>query len=128
MNTDFSVIDYLEFGQATVDVTSSDALPPVKRHYVRQANELLYGIDKIHFLGEHPSVYFKSVPHFQKETLDELAKVQKSIWNQGKVPFLYVESPTEIRVYNGFDKPINPRDKGQTISNLQTVASVATRR
>ena len=119
MNTDFSVIDYLEFSKGVLDVETNAVLPPVKRHYVRQAKELLYGIDKIHFLGEHPSVYFKSVPNFQKEVLDELTKVQRSIWNQGKVPFLYVESPTEIRVYNGFDKPINPRDNSQTLSNLQ---------
>lgn len=123
MTADFSVIDFLDFSLGVCDLESNDLQSPVKRHYVRQANELLYGIDKVHFLGEHPSVYFKSVPDFQKEVLTDLAKVQKSIWNQGKVPFLVVESPTEIRVYNGFDKPINPRDTHQNISNLELIKS-----
>ena len=117
---EFSTIDYLEFTKGIIDVnTNTDTLPPVKRHYVGQAKTLLYGIDKIHFLGEQPGVYFKAVPHFQEETLVELAKVQKSVWNQGKVPFLLVESPTEIRVYNGFEKPINPNDENADIKQLE---------
>lgn len=117
---EFSTIDYLEFTKGIIDVnTDTDTLPPVKRHYVGQAKTLLYGIDKIHFLGEQPGVYFKAVPHFQEETLIELAKVQKSVWNQGKVPFLLVESPTEIRVYNGFEKPINLNDENTDIKQLE---------
>ena len=62
---DFSVIDYLEFGKGVIDVNSNtDTLSPVKRHYVEQANNLLYGIDNVHFLGEQPAIYFKSVPNF----------------------------------------------------------------
>jgi hypothetical protein len=119
MNSGFSTVDYLEFGKGVLDTDTYETLPPVKRHYIRQANELLYGIDKIHFLGDHPSAYFKSVPNFQADVLHDLAKVQKSIWNQGKVPFLIVESPTEIRIYNGFDKPVNPKDTHQNISSLE---------
>jgi hypothetical protein len=37
-------------------------------------------------LGEHPAVYFKSVPNFESTVLSELTKVHKSIWNQGKAP------------------------------------------
>lgn len=115
-----SIIDYLEFGKGVIDVNSNtDTLPPVKRHYVEQANNLLHGIDKVHFLGEQPAIYFKSVPNFKEEVLEDLAKVQKSIWNQGKAPFLCVESPTEIRIYNGFDKPINPNDDSQNVESLE---------
>ena len=121
MTANFSVIDFLDFSLGVCDLEHNDLQSPVKRHYVRQAKELLYGIDKVHFSGEHPSVYFKSVPNFQKEVLNDLAKVQKSIWNQGNVPFLVVESPTEIRVYNGFDKPINPRDAHQYIVHLELI-------
>ncbi len=119
MAADFSVIDDLDFSLGVCDLESNDLQSPVKRHYVRQATDLLYGIDKIHFAGEDPSVYFKSVPNFQPDVLKDLAKVQKSIWNQGKVPFLYVESPTEIRIYNGFEKPINPNDTHQNITSLE---------
>ena len=58
MDTDFSIVDYLEFSKGVLEVETNDNLLPVKRHYVRQAKELLFGIDTIHFLGEHPSVYF----------------------------------------------------------------------
>jgi 16S rRNA G966 N2-methylase RsmD len=117
---DFSTIDFLDFSKGVIDVHSNtDTLPPVKRHYVEQANNLLHGIDKVHFLGEQPAIYFKSVPNFQEEVLKDIAKVQKSIWNQGKAPLLYVESPTEIRIYNGFDKPINPNDKSQNVESLE---------
>ena len=119
MTADFSVIDFLDFNLGVCDLESNDFQSPVKRHYVRQAKELLFGIDKIHFAGEDPSVYFKSVSNFQLDVLNDLAKVQKSIWNQGKVPFLYVESPAEIRIYNGFDKPINPKDAHQNITSLE---------
>ena len=119
MDFNFSLIDDLGFGLSVCDLENNNQQSPVKRHYVRQVKELLFGIDKIHFSGEEPSVYFKSVSNFQPDTLANLAKVQKSVWNQGKVPFLYVESPTEIRIYNGFDKPINPNDKQQDIENLE---------
>lgn len=118
MTDNLSVIDLLDFSVGVYDLKNDSPTSPVIRHYVRQAKELLYGIDKVHFVGEHPSVYFKAVPNFQEDILNELAKVQKSIWNQGKVPFLQVESPTEIRIYNGFDKPINPSEN-QDISQLQ---------
>lgn len=94
-------------------------LSPVQNFYIKQAKNVLYGIDKVNFSGQFPSVYFKSVPNFQPNVLNDIAKVQKSIWNQGKVPFLYVESPAEIRVYNGFDKPINPEDIHQNIKSLE---------
>jgi hypothetical protein len=115
---DFSIMDYLGFSNSVFVADIDNTLPLVKRHYVRQAKELLFGIDKIHFLGEHPAVYFKSVPNFETIVLRELTKVHKSIWNQGKAPFLFVESPTEIRVYNGFEKPIYPKDTQQQLESL----------
>ncbi|MEO0044653.1 MAG: hypothetical protein RL329_4102, partial [Bacteroidota bacterium] len=116
---DFSITDYLGFSNSVFVADIDNTLPLVKRHYVRQAKELLFGIDKIHFLGEHPAVYFKSVPNFETIVLRELTKVHKSIWNQGKAPFLFVESPTEIRVYNGFEKPIYPKDAQQQLESLE---------
>ena len=118
MTANFSVIDFLDFSLGVCDLEHNDLQSPVKRHYVREANKLLYGIDKVYFSGEYPSVYFKSVPDFQKEVLDDLAKVQKSIWNQGRVPFLYVESLTEIRIFNCYEKPVLERDKEHTIEDI----------
>jgi hypothetical protein len=55
---DFSIMDYLGFSNSVFVADVDNTLPLVKRHYVRQAKELLFDIDKIHFLGEHPAVYF----------------------------------------------------------------------
>jgi hypothetical protein len=119
MNMDFSIMDYLGFSSSVFVTDIDNTLPLVKRHYVRQAKELLFDIDKIHFLGEHPAVYFKMVPNFETVVLGELTKVHKSIWNQSKAPFLFVESPTEIRVYNGFEKPLHTKDTQQQLSQLE---------
>ncbi len=118
MTADFSVIDLLDFSLGVCDLESNDLQSPVKRHYVREAEQFLLSIDKIYFSGEYPSVYFKSVPDFSPDVEKELLKSQKSIWNQGRVPFLYVESPTEIRIFNCYEKPVFERDKDRTIKDI----------
>ncbi len=118
MATNFSVIDDLDFSLGVCDLDHNDQQSPVKRHYVRQAELFLFDIDKIYFSGEYPSVYFKSVTDFSTEIEKSILKIQKSIWNQGKVPFLYVESPTEIRIFNCYEKPVFDRDKDRTIKDI----------
>ncbi|MGA0559456.1 HsdM family class I SAM-dependent methyltransferase [Larkinella sp. VNQ87] len=110
MITDFSIIEQLDF-TVTVDVhADSSELSALKRHYVQQAKRFDddgEGIDKIYFSGEYPSVYFKSVPAFTPDIIQSVVRIQRKVWNQGNVPFLYVESPVEVRVYNCYDTPRN---------------------
>ena len=63
-------------------------------------------IDKIHFSGKYPTVFFKEVKKFDKETLKEIATIHHKLWNYKKVMFLYVTTLTEIRIYNCTNKPI----------------------
>lgn len=100
------IIKILDFTPGVVDMKEDvGRLSPLKRHYVNQVKENDFGVDAIYFSGEFPSVYFKAVPDFQEPVLKELLDVQRKIWNQGKVPFLYAESPVEIRIYNCYEKP-----------------------
>lgn len=110
MKADFSVIEHLDF-EAGVVSTNSDtsSLSALKQHYVRQAERFddlgEDGIDTIYFSGEYPSVYFKSVPAFTPDAVQSVIRIQRKIWNQGKVLFFYVESPTEVRIYNCYETP-----------------------
>jgi len=109
------IIDILDFTPGVVDMKEDvGRLSALKRHYVNQVKENDFGIDAIYFSGEFPSVYFKAVPDFQEPVLKELLDIQRKIWNQGKVPFLYAESPVEIRIYNCYEKPRHlTKDSGE---------------
>jgi len=64
------------------------------------------GIDAIHCSGEYPAVFFKEVSDFNIHNLEEIAEIQRKIWNNSSVVFLYVVSPVEIRIYNCNAKPV----------------------
>lgn len=106
MNQSNSIIETLELTRGIVNLKNapSTGFSAEKSHYIKQAEKI--AIDFIYFSGEIPSIYIKQVQNFQTETVQEIAKIQKSIWNQGKVSLLYVESLTEVRVYNCFAQPI----------------------
>ena len=63
-------------------------------------------IDRIHFSGKYPTIFFKEVKEFDEETLKEIANIHHKLWNYKKVMFLYVTTLTEIRIYNCTNKPI----------------------
>jgi hypothetical protein len=117
MKADFSFIEQLDFEAGTVRIDSDpSSLSALKLHYLQQAKKFddqgKDGIDAIYFSGEYPSVYFKKVPAFTPEVIQSIVRVQRKIWNQGKVLFLHVESPTEIRVYNCYETPKNENQEG----------------
>lgn len=68
------------------------------------------GIDGVHYSGEHPAIIIKKVQNFEPPVLINIAKIQKEIWNNGTVVFLYVVSPFEIRIYNCNAKPVYSSD------------------
>ena len=73
------------------------------------------GLDKTHFSGEFPTVFFKEVDDFNNETLEEIAKIHHNLWNYKKVLFLYVVSKTEIKIYNCSTPPFNYQETGVSI-------------
>ncbi|MDO8367697.1 MAG: N-6 DNA methylase [Saprospiraceae bacterium] len=114
-----SIFERLDFSpEGVVDVVSGTGNSAIKNHFVRQALSLDLGIEKIYFSGDFPTIYFKSVIDFDSSTIDDILRVQRKIWNQGKVVFLYIESPTEIRVYNCYEKPINSKQEDRDIEEI----------
>ena len=99
---------YPVYGPLASDLTA------LQRYYIRSARRFgskPNGVDQVYFSGEHPAVYFKSVPDFSPEVVAQVVILQRKIWNQGKVPFLYVDSPSEVRVYNCYETPRNKHEE-----------------
>ncbi len=90
-----------------VSCSDMSLLPDDQRMVCEQIKD--FGIDEIYFSTDenksYPAVFLKKVSQFDTETLKEIARIHKYIWNYQKVLFLYVYSDTEIRIYNCTAKP-----------------------
>lgn len=127
MTTKLEIIDLLDFTPGVVDMgADANGLSVLKAHFVNQVKANGFSVDAIYFSGDFPSVYFKRVEDFQEPTIRELLSIQRKIWNQGKVPFLYIESPTEIRVINCYEKPVRENDTERTIDDLWLIQKAKT--
>ncbi len=75
-----------------------------------------FGIDKIYFcddeINSYPAIFLKQVLSFDVDTLKQITKIQRKIWNYKKVLFLYVHNETEIRIYNCAEKPFAIKQEG----------------
>ncbi len=78
---------------------------PIKSQLLRQMKQAGFKADSVYFSGDFPSIFFKRVNNFEKDSLREILEIQRQIWNQGRVAMLYVESDFEIRVYSCYEKP-----------------------
>lgn len=74
-------------------------------------------IDKIHYSGDFPTVFFKEVEDFNQEILKEIAQIHHNLWNYKKVLFLYVTTKTEIRIYNCSSSPFDYKKEKTDIKN-----------
>lgn len=103
------ILDALDFTERTINVNSfvkHSSLSSLKNHALNLVAEL--DIDKVYFSGQFPTVYFKSVKTFDDQTHKQICKIHKKIWNERKVPFLFVSSPVQIKIYNCFIEPLDP--------------------
>lgn len=78
----------------------------------------IIGVSGVHYSGDLPAVFFKEVENFELPVLNEIAELQKQIWNNSSVVFLYVVSLAEIRIYNCNDKPVYAKDKYELEQDL----------
>ncbi|MDQ1350850.1 MAG: hypothetical protein QG657_1152, partial [Acidobacteriota bacterium] len=111
-------LDY-EDHYIALDNFEEEELSTMQRRLFREVKDLEFGIDGIYFSGQFPTIYFKSITDFDKSEIDKICAAQQKIWNQRRVPFLYVSSPMELRIYNCFKKPVNPEDESQAIESLE---------
>lgn len=90
-----------------------------KYHFLKNEIKGKINIDSIYFSGNYASVYFKTISSFSNENLKEVCRLHKSIWNQRKVPLLYISTPTELRIYNCFEEPIDPDKELNKINQIE---------
>lgn len=80
------------------------------------------GVTDIYELDGSPCIYFKSVGF--EPTEEQVAQWHKAAWNHGLARMLWVCTPTQIRVFNGFAPP--PENlAGLKSRDVQLFASVA---
>ena len=107
-----------DFKGFTVNINSRN-LSNAQSLFIKNEVKEKINIDELYFSGNYASVFFKTITNFDNESLIEICKLQKSIWNQRKVPFLYVSTPTELRIYNCFEEPIDPNTNLKAIEKLE---------
>lgn len=81
---------------------SSDqvAYHPSRSRILDQAHKLK--VDGVYFVDNVPVIYFR---RFSESDPQAIRKLHQDVWNQGQVPFLYVITPGQIRLYNGYALP-----------------------
>jgi hypothetical protein len=85
-----------------------DASSPVQSHLFSEAQRQMEGIDALYFSEDVPVIYFKRMTQFDE---DKIKALHKSIWNQNRVPLLYVVTPGELRIYDCFQDPARPESQ-----------------
>lgn len=118
MNNHKNILEQLDFEGYIVNKNSNNLSD---KRYLFIKNEIAgkIEIDQLYFSGDYASIYFKSISNFDNHQLKEICKIHKSVWNQRKVPFLYVATPIEIRIYNCFDEPVDPNKDLGDISKIE---------
>lgn len=87
---------------------------PLKANLTKQAFDAIENLDAIYFSGEYPIIYFKKVNDINP---CEIKSLHKKIWNQGRVPLLFLVTPDDVRIYNCFKEPL--RENDNDIDKLQ---------
>lgn len=118
MKKQSEILSYFDFDKYSVDINDK-YISKSKYHFIRKEIKGKINIDSVYFSGEIPSVYFKTITSFNGDTLKKICLLHKTVWNQRKVPLLFVSTPTELRIYNCFEEPIDPDQNLEKISQLE---------
>ena len=89
-------------------VIRSDSKEPKDAQQRILSQEIFSGTDNlypdaIYFSGGYPFIQFKQLPTFDAEFIK---KIHARIWNEGRSPILAITTPTEVRLYNTYDNPV----------------------
>ena len=55
---------------------------------------------------------------------EKINEIHRWVWNQNKVPFIFVITPLEIRIYNGYEEPANPENLDELDSSTRLLRRV----
>lgn len=59
--------------------------------------------DEIYFSGDHPFIHIKQLSRID---YGRIRKLHSKIWNEGRSPFLATFTPTEMRLFNCYEPPV----------------------
>ncbi len=90
-------LDYV----SSLGLVSDENIPAELEITWQEAKDRLH-IDAIYFVANAPVIYFKQ---FETLDYDSIIRLHRNVWNQSKVPLLFVVLPNDIRVYNGYETP-----------------------
>ena len=126
VNTYKRVCSELEYETGLVE-DFSQARSPVQKHLFFEAQRRIGDIDTLYFSGDVPIIYFKRLSDFDEDRIKEL---HRRIWNQNRVPLLYVVTPGELRIYDCFNEPARPESQhkldaeGRLIKHFNMAAKI----
>lgn len=118
MKKQSKILGFFDFDKYRVSIKDKK-ISKSKSHFIRKEIKGKINIDSIYFSGEVPSVYFKSITEFNQDNLKKICLLHKAIWNQRKVPLLFVSTPIELRIYNCFEEPIDPDRDLERLKELE---------
>lgn len=99
------VCSELEYNKSGLIEQEGQDQTPVQRYLFSEAKRLIGDVDALYFSGDVPIAYFKTLSNFDDEKIREL---HRRVWNQSRVPLLFVVTPGELKIYNCFEEPTNP--------------------
>ena len=67
--------------------------------------------------GQSPAVPCGYIKVLESPSLDEVAALRMRLWNHGRIPTLWIISPSSVRIYNAFARPLQ-RDTQDWTSHL----------
>lgn len=110
-----SIKQYLGFDGFLIKTTD------VRSRYPDYLDIEKIGADSVYFCSGRPAVLFLNVMTFDETTLQRISRVQHNAWNYQRVMLLYVTSETEIRIYNCYEKPVNPNSNDEDDKQLKSI-------
>lgn len=118
MGNQKNILERFDFEGFIVNINNNN-LSDREYLYIKNEIEGKIDIENLYFSGDYASIYFKSITSFDNDRLKEICQLHKSVWNQRKVPFLYVSTPTELRIYNCFEEPLDPNKDLNKINKIE---------
>jgi len=101
-----------------LDFDSSEDLFELDKNKPEKLNKRIWfdlakdlGAKAIYFVKDHPTILFFKIESnkFNDHEIEErIQEIFLKVWNACEIPLFFVELPTEIRIYNAFQKPVHP--------------------
>lgn len=104
-----TLISELDYAEGIVRVNDLATLvgQAGKTNFSKHTFDLIPDLEAIYFAGDHPLIYFKSLHEFDRNTV---ASLQRKVWNQGRVPLMFISTPSEISIINCYKAPVKEPD------------------